>query len=78
MKNSEIFNFIYLLGRDIVGNTFLEQEGYSNTERWKSDILNIMSYIFALFSQTDLSQQTLDLNFLSSSPSVTLNTHLKY
>lgn len=39
MKNSEIFNFIYLLGRDIVGNTFLEQEGYSNTERWKSNIL---------------------------------------
>ena len=34
MKNSEIFNFIYLLGRYTVGNTFLE-EVYSNTERWK-------------------------------------------
>lgn len=39
MKIQTFLTFIYLLGRDIVGNTFLEQEGYSNTERWKSDIL---------------------------------------
>lgn len=49
----------------------------SKFKHWKMEKSDILKYCTYLFSQIDLPQQTLDLKFLSSLPTVSLNIHFK-